>query len=377
MKIILTIATIALGAAAWGQDRPGDAGRGAQLFEREHCVACHSIHGVGGKVGPDLGRRGPGDYTPAVLAGAMWNHAPVMWKAMAARGLSIPQLDAGDVADLFAYFYSLRYFAPPGDAARGKDVFISSGCARCHASQGGVGPPVSSWKATTDPVLWAQQMWNHVTGMTEQAEKAGVRWPRLTVQQMVDLTVYVQNLPSARLTAPTLRVENPAAGEKLFASKNCARCHTLGGTAAPGKIDLLPRTARFRSLVEFAGAMWNHGPQMRRRAAQAGVALPVFQDEEMSDLLAYLFESRIFAEQGSVRRGAAVYKKLRCAACHEGGQPGIPPLSQFRGKFSPFFMTSAVWRHGPQMQAELEGRGMAWPVFTGAEMSDLIAYLNR
>lgn len=375
MRIILTMAMMALAAAAWGQEKPGDARRGSQLFEREHCVVCHSINGVGGKVGPDLGRRGAGDYTPAALAGAMWNHAPVMWRAMAARNLSIPQFDPGDVADLFAYFFSLRYFAPPGDAARGKDVLISAGCSRCH-TPGGVGPPVSSWKASTDPVLWAQQMWNHVTGMTGQAEKAGIRWPRLTVQQMVDLTVYVQNLPSARLTPPTLRVEDPVAGEKLFQSKNCAQCHTLGA-AAPGKIDLLPRTERFRSLVEFADAMWNHGPQMRRRAAQAGITLPVFQDEEMSDLLAYLFENRVFTEQGNARRGAAVYKKLRCGACHEGGQAGIPQLSQFRGRFSPFFMTSAVWRHGPQMQAELAKHGMTWPAFTGTEMTDLIAYLNR
>ena len=136
-KVILR-ALLLLATAARAQDRPDDARRGAQLFETQRCVVCHSINGVGGKEAPDLARRSIKEFTPSILAGAMWNHAAVMWRAMAARGIPPPRLEPPDVADLFAYFYSLHYFAMPGDAARGKQVFLER-CSSCHARQGVVG----------------------------------------------------------------------------------------------------------------------------------------------------------------------------------------------------------------------------------------------
>jgi cytochrome c len=58
---------------------PGDSERGEKLFENERCIQCHAIDGKGGSKGPDLGRRIDRNFTPALLASAMWNHAPVMW----------------------------------------------------------------------------------------------------------------------------------------------------------------------------------------------------------------------------------------------------------------------------------------------------------
>jgi mono/diheme cytochrome c family protein len=86
----------------------GDAERGAQVLRRENCLACHSIHGDGGHSAPDLGRRATERYTPAVLASVMWNHAPAMWTAMAAKTMTPPSLTAQDSDDLFAYFLSIR-----------------------------------------------------------------------------------------------------------------------------------------------------------------------------------------------------------------------------------------------------------------------------
>ncbi len=362
---------------ARAQTHPGDARRGAQLLEQQHCVLCHSIRGAGGKSAPDLARRSLQAFSPSLLAETIWNHAPSMWRAMAARGIPIPRLEPPDVADLFAYFYSLHYFTPPGDAARGKAVFISARCANCHASAGGPGPPISQWKAAGDPIEWAQQMWNHSSGMLREAEKRGIRWPEMNAQQMVDLMTYAQNLPGAAAGPPQLRFQDPAVGAKLFESKQCARCHNLGGPAEPGKIDLLRRAERFRTLLDFAAAMWTHGPKIHRRARETGIEIPAFQDYEMADLLAYLFDRHYFDERGNASSGARVYRSHRCPACHETGEAGAPQLSQFRGQFTSLFLTSALWKHGPRMLAEMEKRGWKWPTFAGTEMADLIAYLNR
>src|SRR5215831_13869204 len=110
----------------------GDSARGARLFDQERCVQCHSVNGRGGKMGADFGKIVSRSYTPAQLASTMWNHAPVMWGAMESAGIQRPKLTAGDAADLFAYFYSARFFDKPGDGVRGKAAFTEKHCLDCH-----------------------------------------------------------------------------------------------------------------------------------------------------------------------------------------------------------------------------------------------------
>ena len=127
---------------------PGDSQRGEKLFESERCVQCHSIDGKGGKMGPDLGKRIDRSFTPALLASTMWNHAPVMWAAIEGAGIEKPKLSPESAADLFAFFYSSRFFDKPGDAARGKQVFTSRHCTDCHGvteSKAENAPPIVKW----------------------------------------------------------------------------------------------------------------------------------------------------------------------------------------------------------------------------------------
>src|SRR5450631_643860 len=93
----------------------GDARRGAELFQSEQCIQCHSFQGKGGTLGPDLSKRIDRNYTPAVMASLMWNHAPAMWGAMKKQGIAKSQMTPDIAADLFAYFVSARFFEKPGD----------------------------------------------------------------------------------------------------------------------------------------------------------------------------------------------------------------------------------------------------------------------
>jgi mono/diheme cytochrome c family protein len=341
----------------------GDPRRGAAVFQERHCTVCHSIRGRGGGSAPDLARPTVKPFTAASLAAVMWNHGPAMWKAMAARNLEVPALAPNEIADLYAYFYSERYFEPPGDAARGKNVVIRKRCSSCHTPE-----KVAQWPALTDPVRWAQNMWNHSGHMLRAMEKAKIPWPELTAQEMVDLMVYAQNLPGARIAPPSLAAPDPAVGEKLFEQHGCIRCHSLGARE-PGRIDLLARKDAPRTLTEFATAMWNHGPQMRRRAEKSLTDILPFQEEEMNHLLAFLFSKRYFDEPGNPSRGERIHAARKCGACHDLKSKGI--------QFTAPWMASALWRHGPQMQAEMEKKGIRWPVFSGRDVADLISFLNR
>ncbi len=370
-------------AAAQGQQEttvPGDARRGALLFREQRCIECHSFQTIGGIGAPDLARRSAREYTPNRLAAVMWNHAPAMWRAMAQKDIAVPALGEREAADLYAYFYSVRYFDRPGDAARGKALFASKRCGQCHALRVGqptLGPAVESWQAVSDPVAWAQQMWNHAEVMLRKMRQARISWPDLTAQQWVDLLVYLQNLPETRGARANFVLANPQEGREIFQQKGCGECHTLG-TRESGKISLLRAKQQPGSLSDFAVAMWNHAPQMQRWAQAAGRSIPTFGGKEMNQLVGYLFWVRFFEQQGNAKRGRRVFVRKNCAACHEQKTvSGAPELASFQGQVSPIFITAALWRHGPQMVVAMKQQGHSWPQFSGTEMTDLIAYLNR
>src|SRR3984893_7420362 len=199
-----------------------DSERGAMLFESLPCVQCHSVNGKGARIGPDLGRLVDRSFTPAALAATMWNHAPTMWTSMRERTISAGDLDEQAAADLFAYFYSARFFERPGDAARGKHVFTEYGCAQCHGLTDAIKPgikPVSQWEALSDPVALTEAMWSHAPTMWVELKLKQILWPQLSGPALTDLLVYLLNLPSTHAKPPAFRTSTGSTGEAIFKNK--------------------------------------------------------------------------------------------------------------------------------------------------------------
>jgi cytochrome c2 len=341
----------------------GDAIYGKEMLEVRQCTACHSVEGVGKGKAPDLGRPDSKDVSPAGVAASLWNHAPKMWKQMEEQKIPVPMLTWLDAANFYAYLYSVRYFDPPGDATRGEKVFTTKSCANCHALRSGTepgapaptGPAVSTWLTVAGPVTWMQQMWNHAAGMGDQVAQKGARWPEFSLQEMVDLLSYLEKLPELGLANPGLAIGDAAAGRELFQTKSCAECHTIG-SPAEGKIDLLATTREQPRLSGLAVAMWNHRPVMAKAAKEKGLELPTFEETEMSNLLAYLFEQGYFPVRGNAERGQAVYEGKGCASCHEKGEADAQPIHGTGAPFTAARLASAVWRHGPTMKAQINYR---------------------
>ena len=350
---------------------PGDMKEGWRVFTQKKCSTCHAIWGEGGKEGPDLGSL-PGSYvSQSQLAALMWNHWPEMWGKMTARKIPLQKMDKQEMADLFAFLYFIRYMDEPGNPQNGKRLMETKHCGECHAvgKEGGKGD-LSRWGMYTNPILWAQMMWNHSPQMEQEMRKKGLRWVEFKGNEMVDLIAYIRSL-SSKMEKAYLSPGDLQSGKKLFSQKGCARCHS-----PRSEVDLSKKKDFPRTLAQLAGMMWNHSYQMWKGMEEKGIGRPTVSPQEMADLVAYLFSTQYFDEPGNPEEGKKVFIKKQCNLCHTKGT-SAPNLTTLKGQISPILMAQAMWNHGPEMLEKMRKAKVPWRKVDGKEMADLMEYLNR
>ena len=343
----------------------GDSARGQKVFESQQCVQCHSVNGHGGKLGADFGKIVNRSFTPSQLASTMWNSAPIMWAAIQSGAISQPHISAEDAADLFAYFYSTRFFDQPGDITRGQSVFAEKHCGECHGiadSRGENAPPISRWESLADPVGLVQQMWNHSSRMQDAFHNKNIVWQQFTTQELNDLLAWLRSLPETSGLTSRFTNTSDRNGEKIFEAKGCKNCHT-GNLALEDRLHTM-------TLTEIAVDMWNHAPRMVKPT-------PYLTQDEMRQLLSYLWMRQFVYPAGSLSKGRQIFLDRKCGSCHYGGSHGARQLPGQAQHYSEVTIISALWAHGPQMLTRMKEAGISWPRFRNAqELSDLLAYLN-
>lgn len=83
---------------------PMDAGRGRRLFVDKGCIACHSVAGVGGNLGPALDAADmPRPMNAFEFAARMWRGAQAMTALQEDLLGEVISLDGQDLADLVAF----------------------------------------------------------------------------------------------------------------------------------------------------------------------------------------------------------------------------------------------------------------------------------
>ena len=355
---------------------------GSRVFGAKGCSNCHAVNGVGGKIGPDLGRiqhhRSFSD-----VAAAMWNHLPKMVAAAKKRSLAFPYLTSREVGDLIAFLFTVNYFEAGGNVDSGKKLFALKGCIRCHqiAGVGGViGPSLDSVGQARSPFGIAAAMWNHGAAMAETMRAYGVRRPSLSASELRDLTAYLRAAASERSTAPVAILPgNVNDGRRLFAQKLCIRCHNLQGRGGKVGPDLGKR-GLFGDVVEFAAALWNKAPAMLQEMKIRKIAAPALTPDEMADIVSYLRAFQYFGEAGSPVRGQKLLAEKRCVTCHSGsgeGSKGALDLARVEDLGSPASVIAALWNHGDVMMRGLAAARFNWPPLTAEEVTDLMAFFRR
>jgi mono/diheme cytochrome c family protein len=379
MKRLLIVPLIlAVAVAAAGETSFGDPSRGQRLFVEKGCVQCHAVRGAGGRLGPDLGRSSAKDSFHELFA-SMWNHSGAMDAKMTESRLIRPKFNGDELSDLLTFLYFLNYFDEPGDVKRGKTLFAEKHCIDCHAIGrvgGAMGPRLDTLARGTPPLQIAQDLWNHGPVMIAAMRARNVQLPTFKEKEIIDLFAYLRNQGTRQAAREFRSAGDPENGKRVFAEKGCRRCHALMGDGAAIGPDL--GTSELRgSVTQLAGRMWNHWPAMAGAMSSLGMSTPVFKDEQLADLFAYVFISRYGATAGSAD-GASVYIRSGCASCHGiRGEGAIGPAlaSVTRGE-SKERIAQRMWNHAPAMRTQMGDRRVIWPRFRAAELAALIRYLS-
>jgi mono/diheme cytochrome c family protein len=368
-------------AVGWGaeQDMPpllGEPVRGRDVFMQKGCISCHALRGSGGKVGPDLAAALVGKGVIGIAA-AMLNHYPKMSAATHQKSAALPHLDPGEMDDVVAYLLFINFAREPGSPRNGRLLFSQKGCIKCHwAGPDGKspGPPLGQASLSASPITVAQQMWNHGTQMNATMQQLQIERPTFEGHQMADVLAFLSGAAQP-LERGTLVPGNPVLGRELFKSKGCARCHVKDEAGESIGPDLF-NGKWYMTATEIAGEMWNHGPAMWSLMQKLGITPDRFEDDELADVIAYLYLVRSAKGSENAARGRELFSSKHCAQCHEPGGPG-PDLATVPQLDSPIHFAAEMWNHAPRMQAFVSHAGIDWPTFEADDVSDLVSYLHQ
>jgi cytochrome c551/c552 len=253
-------------------ERPGEAERGKRLFQEKRCIECHSVNGSGGGVGPSV-EKWESLQGPILLITQMWNHQGQMHNAMAARGVTWPQLTSQDLTDMLVYLQNLpqtrgtELLMELPSAGDGAALFREKGCIGCHVGK------LALENRLADSTLTdiAASMWNHAPEMRQPS-------PLLTNSEMRQLVsfVWAKQFYGVRGDA--------AKGRKAFEAKKCGFCHDDPASGTPA----LAKPAEPYTAITMVRVLWAHGPAMLRKMQEKHVAWPQLSQNEMANITAYL-----------------------------------------------------------------------------------------
>jgi len=169
----------------------GDQARGRKLFRTKRCAECHRESREGGGVGPSIPEMKGVARSVGGLGGMMWNHFPKMNAMTDKTQVKWVSLRQGEMADLIAFLFSVGYFVEAGDPSKGREIFVSKRCSTCHEGPNSRGGNIRLPGGSISFVSIAVALWNHGPVMMESIQRAGLEWPMLTREQVVNLAAYL------------------------------------------------------------------------------------------------------------------------------------------------------------------------------------------
>lgn len=273
-------------------------------------------------------------------------------------------------------------WAQYGESLRGASLLRERGCTDCHAVLGRGGGRASDLTAHgaagSSPASFAAELWNHAPEMWSAMAGEGRTPPQLSSQDIRDVFAF---LYAVRYFEPSGDADR---GRRVFAAKECHRCHGLVRVDAGAIAPAVPDWPALTDPVRLLEAMWNHGDLMEEETSAMRRPWPELTARELADLLTYVYNLPDLPPRlgrlalGSADAGMRLFDDLGCIRCHSilERDPDLIPLVQPSGSARTITdLAVAMWNHRPVMQEWAAETGMEIPELQPGQMGQLLSYL--
>ncbi len=351
---------------------------GRKVFEAKNCNQCHSIFERERKIGPKLkSSRFYGSFLD--IFSLLWNHAPAMAVHMRREVLERPTFSTTELNELVSFLYMLPYLGEPGDARHGEALLESKSCFKCHSlgKKGRRdGTPLDSLAVYQSPVVLLQRMWNHGPEMIGRMATTGTSIPTFSGNEMADIFAALTKETPDKGKKVFLGVGHAENGEKLFTDKGCIKCHSIfgkGGKQAPD----LGKTVSQSNVTKLTTQIWNHIGRMSQLYNQEKLKWPTFAETEMNDMIVFLYSLNYLDKLGDAAKGEKIFAQKKCIECHfKTGEDKQKLLRAIKAINTTQF-GAELWNPTSAMEAAMVTQGVPWPEMTGAQLRDVLAFLQK
>jgi cytochrome c len=211
-------------------------------------------------------------------------------------------------------------------------------------------------------------MWNHGPEMRTKIRELAIDYPSLELQETADILAFLFN---ATYFNDQGSYEN---GMKILIEKKCTECHSAG----PDEKLSIVTWGKYLHPIVWVQKMWNHAPMMREAMEKKKIEWPVFEAQQMADLLTYVnAKSPELKDVEGVLpadpvEGRKIYSSKRCGECH--GKKAKDLMEPSETTKTMISLAASMWNHFPEM-VRGQASGNSMPIFEKKEMADLIAYI--
>jgi cytochrome c551/c552 len=273
----------------------------------------------------------------------------------------------------------LPYLGEPGDAGHGEALLESKFCFKCHSlgKKGRRdGTPLDSLAVYQSAVVLLQRMWNHGPEMIGRMATTGTAIPTFSGNEMADIFAALTKGTEEKGKKVFLGVGKAENGEKLFTDKGCIKCHSIfgkGGKQAPD----LGKTVAQSNVTKLTTQIWNHVGRMRQLYNREKLQWPNFAETEMNDLIVFLYSLNYLDKPGDAAKGEKIFTQKKCIACHFKTLEDRQKLLGAVKAINTTQFGAELWNHTSAMEAAMVTQGVPWPEMTGAQLRDVLAFLQK
>ncbi len=302
--------------------------------------------------------------------------------------------DARSISKIATYLASLKQGMktefPPGDPARGRELYHSVGCVACHAPEGSAGEPsVRSVPLALGKFYALGALSAFLQNPLETRPHGRMPAFGLNPAEAADLAAYIQQTAprGGNSQAPAGSAKDSAddirAGRAAFVQKGCVSCHSDGGKEAAW-----PVTARDKLRPE-SGCLSDRLPSgvpdykldgLQKIALRAFLAVPSSNAprpvlmEQLNCLACHVRDGR-----GGPEAMRAVYFKANDPGAESLGELGhLPPkLDSVGAKLTAGWLEKLFWKGGGSVRPYLDARMPQFGEAAGRLLTDWLLEADR